>query len=358
MINKQRYMTFALLLSATLFLSVFIPGYLRAQAETELSEEQAELTSPVVEAPAAPVEEDVESTIVEEDELLANCTYPLGYWQSRTEAWPAQIILAGSILEKEDAREVFAASNPDVQTRLIQQVYTAFLNVLNGANVQSIESTLLEAAAWLDDNPPEEQLSELNRRQGRYMADVIEHYNLGKIGPGACPDAPLEMVALPEPTEAPAPTDPPSMAAAQNQPQQSRPAAPVAAPTQEEREELPAPPPPPPTEPPPPPPPTDPPPPPTEAPPPPSPTDPPPPPPPPTEAPPPPPEQNQNALKLANEYGVSYDEIIGWLNQGFGVGEVSHAYDLSRETGEPVDKIFQMRKSGMGWGQIKQALKP
>jgi hypothetical protein len=60
--------------------------------------------------------------------------------------------------------------------------------------------------------------------------------------------------------------------------------------------------------------------------------------------------------RLAQQYGVTYEEIMGWFCQGFGFGEISLAYDLSLETGLPVSDIFAMRRSGLGWGQIKQEL--
>jgi len=61
---------------------------------------------------------------------------------------------------------------------------------------------------------------------------------------------------------------------------------------------------------------------------------------------------------LADEYGVSYEEIMGWFCQGFGFGEIDQAYALSLETGIPVEEIFEMRNSGMGWGEIKAAIEP
>jgi hypothetical protein len=61
---------------------------------------------------------------------------------------------------------------------------------------------------------------------------------------------------------------------------------------------------------------------------------------------------------LADTYGVNYEEIMGWFCQGFGFGEIDHAYSLSEETGIPVEDIFDMRTSGMGWGEIKKTLQP
>ena len=60
--------------------------------------------------------------------------------------------------------------------------------------------------------------------------------------------------------------------------------------------------------------------------------------------------------RLAQRYGVPYEEIMGWFCKGFGFGEIDHAYSLSLETGVPVDQIFAMKSSGMGWGNIRKAL--
>jgi hypothetical protein len=68
--------------------------------------------------------------------------------------------------------------------------------------------------------------------------------------------------------------------------------------------------------------------------------------------------QQPEAVRLAQQYGVTYQEIIGWFCQGFGFGEIKQAYDLSLQSGLPVSQIFAMRTSGLGWGQIKQQLSP
>ena len=60
--------------------------------------------------------------------------------------------------------------------------------------------------------------------------------------------------------------------------------------------------------------------------------------------------------KLAELYGVPYEEIMGWFCQGFGFGEIDLAYSLSVQTGTPVAQIFAMKQSGLGWGEIKKQL--
>jgi hypothetical protein len=59
-------------------------------------------------------------------------------------------------------------------------------------------------------------------------------------------------------------------------------------------------------------------------------------------------------MNLAQKYGVSYEEIMGWFCKRFGFGEIDLAYGLSVQYGVPVEEVFGLRESGMGWGQIMQ----
>lgn len=65
-------------------------------------------------------------------------------------------------------------------------------------------------------------------------------------------------------------------------------------------------------------------------------------------------EPHPVATRLAREYGVPYEEIMGWKCSGFGFGEIDLAYGLSREFGIPVANLFNMKASGEGWGNIKK----
>lgn len=68
--------------------------------------------------------------------------------------------------------------------------------------------------------------------------------------------------------------------------------------------------------------------------------------------------QQPEAVRLAQQYNVTYQEIMGWFCQGFGFGEIKQAYDLSIQSELPASQVFAMRSSGLGWGQIKQQLAP
>jgi hypothetical protein len=58
--------------------------------------------------------------------------------------------------------------------------------------------------------------------------------------------------------------------------------------------------------------------------------------------------------KMAAQYDVSDETINNWFCQGFGIGEIGLAYNLSQQTGTAVDDFFALRQAGYGWGQIMQ----
>lgn len=69
-------------------------------------------------------------------------------------------------------------------------------------------------------------------------------------------------------------------------------------------------------------------------------------------------QPHPTGLTLAQRYGVSYEAIMYWFCQHYGFGEIDLAYSLSRQSGLPVVQVFELRASGMGWGEIKKQLAP
>lgn len=69
-------------------------------------------------------------------------------------------------------------------------------------------------------------------------------------------------------------------------------------------------------------------------------------------------DPHPHASTLAVQFRVPYDEIMGWKCSGFGSGEIEQAYTLSRETETVISVIemFEKRRDGLGWGQIKKQL--
>jgi len=59
------------------------------------------------------------------------------------------------------------------------------------------------------------------------------------------------------------------------------------------------------------------------------------------------------AERLANAFGVSYTEIMGWHCKGFGFGEIARAYLLAQKGHKlTVTQVFALRSDGQGWGNI------
>jgi hypothetical protein len=67
-------------------------------------------------------------------------------------------------------------------------------------------------------------------------------------------------------------------------------------------------------------------------------------------------DPHPTGTSLAEQHGVRYREIMGWFCSGYGFGEIDQAYSLAAQTDTPVEEIFALRQSGLGWGQIKQQL--
>jgi FecR protein/Domain of unknown function (DUF5666) len=64
-------------------------------------------------------------------------------------------------------------------------------------------------------------------------------------------------------------------------------------------------------------------------------------------------------MKLAQRYGVPYEEIMRWFCQGFGFGEIDLAYSLALKSDEwTVEELFNLKSSGWGWGNIKKLVDP
>lgn len=65
--------------------------------------------------------------------------------------------------------------------------------------------------------------------------------------------------------------------------------------------------------------------------------------------------QHPAGARLAQRYGVSYQDIMGWFCEGYGFGEINLAYQLSQRPNSPtVAELFAMRQQGLGWGEIMQ----
>lgn len=134
-----------------------------------------------------------------------NCTYPLEFWRSKPTDWPEHVTVGEVTYSREEMREIFMVADEDPAIDLLKHLYTTFLNILHGADMTSVEEVILDANTWLSLNPPGSPLSEFNQRRGVELVSLLEGYNNGVFGPGACPDIPIteELLAEGEPSGLP-----------------------------------------------------------------------------------------------------------------------------------------------------------
>jgi hypothetical protein len=68
-------------------------------------------------------------------------------------------------------------------------------------------------------------------------------------------------------------------------------------------------------------------------------------------------EPQPAAQRLADQYGVGYDEVMGWFCEGhYGLGEIMLALQTAEKTGLDAGDLLAMKAALGGWGQVWQAL--
>ena len=120
----------------------------------------------------------------------SNCTHSIGYWKEHPESWPVDGITIGGITyPKEEALLLFdTPSKGDATYILAYQLIAAKLNILNGAEPGFLDQTIQDADEWLVVNPVGSKPKNPTRKVGLALAEVLEMYNTGEIGPGMCMD--------------------------------------------------------------------------------------------------------------------------------------------------------------------------
>jgi hypothetical protein len=61
------------------------------------------------------------------------------------------------------------------------------------------------------------------------------------------------------------------------------------------------------------------------------------------------------AARLAQQFGVTTQEITGWFCQNYGFGEIRMAYSIAAQKAVPVADVFAKLAGGEDWGKIMQA---
>jgi hypothetical protein len=64
------------------------------------------------------------------------------------------------------------------------------------------------------------------------------------------------------------------------------------------------------------------------------------------------------AQALADEHGVTYDEVMGWFCAGYGLGEIKHALETSAREGVELSpgELLALKTEMGGWGEVWQHL--
>lgn len=121
---------------------------------------------------------------------IPDCTRGMGYWKNHPDVWAVEEIAIGGITyTKAQAIDILKTSpGGDATYILAHQLIAAKLNVLQGADPGAVESTIDDADTWLTTHPLGSDLSDSDRAEGIALADILDQYNDGEIGPGSCDD--------------------------------------------------------------------------------------------------------------------------------------------------------------------------
>ena len=147
-----------------------------------------------------------------------NCTFTQGYWKTHPEAWPVTSLSIGGVTySQQQLLNILNSSiSGDATYILAQQLIAAKLNIANGADNFTVAQTIASADAFLAAHPLGSTLSKNDRSTATSLANKLDRYNMGKIGPGACkPNTPTNTPTS-TPTNTPAntatntPTDTPT----------------------------------------------------------------------------------------------------------------------------------------------------
>ena len=121
-----------------------------------------------------------------------NCTYTIGYWKDNPGQWPANSLTLGGITYNQTGLLDILNTPPqgDASYILIYQLMGVSFNILQGADSSAIITTLNSADAWLVANPLGSNPGGAVRQQGIALAQILDDYNQGIIGPGQCQQPP------------------------------------------------------------------------------------------------------------------------------------------------------------------------
>jgi hypothetical protein len=148
-----------------------------------------------------------------------NCTHTMGYWKNHPEAWPVEEITIGGVTFAKAAVLTILETAPggDATYVLVHQLIAAKLNTLKGTDPITVAVTITDADNWLSVHPLGSDPSDPDRAQGIALAEILDGYNNGLIGPDHCAEETITAALVP--AEEPTPTSlPPTPTAESSQP--------------------------------------------------------------------------------------------------------------------------------------------
>jgi hypothetical protein len=132
----------------------------------------------------------------------ATCTYTQGYWKNHPEAWPVSTLTLGNeSYSQEELLEILnTAPRGDATIILAHQLIAAKLNLASGVSDEGLGATITYADLWLTEHPVGSNPRWSERVVGILLADTLDEYNNGLLGPNHCGSEVITPTATPAPT--------------------------------------------------------------------------------------------------------------------------------------------------------------
>lgn len=133
-----------------------------------------------------------------EPEFEDGCAFTQGYWKTHSAYGPAPYDATWSLVEPDAEDSAFYLSGlsyyevmhtpprGNAYFILAHQYIAAVLNQLSGADTSDIDGELAEAQAFFEAYAPSDSLSREASSDAKDLAETLDDYNNGRIGPGHC----------------------------------------------------------------------------------------------------------------------------------------------------------------------------
>lgn len=120
---------------------------------------------------------------------IPECTHSMGEWKNHADAWPEEMGIGGVTYSKAEAIAILQAEpGGDATYILAHQLIATKLNLLRGADPSALGTTVDDADGWLVAHPLGTDPADPDGAQGIALAETLEEYNTGVIGPRSCDD--------------------------------------------------------------------------------------------------------------------------------------------------------------------------